>query len=63
MILEALICWKFRDNAGNIIYTETPYYISLPWISGVFILVSFYMYLRLKKNHSTKYPAGYYLKK
>jgi len=56
LLIETLCCWKFRENAGNIIYAETPFYIWMPWTFGITSIFVFWFYLRFKKGHTTKYP-------
>lgn len=56
LLLEAIVSWKFNQDADNINYVSTPWYIWLPWLILATICLSFYLYLRLKKNATTKYP-------
>jgi len=57
LLAEVVISIKFRKDSGNIVDAETPVYIWLPWTVTIVSLYSFYFYLRLKKGHTTKYPA------
>jgi uncharacterized membrane protein AbrB (regulator of aidB expression) len=57
VLLETSISLKFRKNAGNILDNPWPNYISIPWISFFVGMFLFYLYLRFKPNHTTKYPS------
>lgn len=50
-------------NAGNITDEPTPVYIWLPWLVSCVGFGVFYLYLRLKNDHTTKLPAKYYEEK
>ena len=58
LFLEVLCSYKFRHNAGNTLQNPWPLYISVPWLTLLFVCVIYYLYLRFKPNHSTKYPKS-----
>ena len=48
-------------DAGNMSDDfSTPIYIWMPWLIVVVTCISFYLYLRLKKDRVYKYPIDYY---
>jgi len=53
-IVEVFICWKFRNDAGNMLDNETPIYIWLPWTILIITSIAYYLYLRFKPGHTTK---------
>jgi len=55
MVLETVISWKFRHGTGHLTDEPTPLYISVPWILTCVTLAGYYLYLRFKKNRTTKY--------
>ncbi|EAR94564.1 phosphatidylserine synthase (macronuclear) [Tetrahymena thermophila SB210] len=59
---EAFIALKFIQDAGNIQFVPTPLYISVPWIIVISSSIMYYLYLRFKPDHTTKYPLEYYQK-
>lgn len=59
---EAFISLKYIGDAGNIMDNPTPLYISIPWITIIAGSICYYLYLRLKPDHTTKYPLEYYEK-
>jgi len=54
VIVEILLCWKFRADAGNMLDNPTPLYISIPWTIVITTCFITYIYLRFKRNHTTK---------
>lgn len=56
---EVLLCWKYRMNTGHINFdAETPIYIWLPWVGTFTAAVMYWLYLRFKPGHTTKYPMN-----
>jgi hypothetical protein len=45
-VLEILISWKFRHDAGNTLDNPTPLYIIVPWIVFLSSVLLLYLYLR-----------------
>ena len=61
MFCETFCCFKFSKDAGNIVEDfVTPVYIWGSWLAVAIIMISFYLYLRLKKDRVFKYPIEYY---
>lgn len=56
IILECITSYKFRLGTGNMVENaETPLYISIPWIASTSLALLFYLYLRLKPDHTKKF--------
>lgn len=56
---EVLLCWKYRMDTGHINFeAETPIYIWLPWTAVLSLSMAYWMYLRFKPDHTTKYPMN-----
>jgi len=58
---EVLLCWKYRMDTGHINFeaaANTPIYIWLPWVGTLGLAVVYWLYLRFKPDHTTKYPAA-----
>lgn len=59
LITESLMCWKYRYNTGHINFeaaAETPFYIWGSWVGTFALGVMYWIYLRFKTGHTTKYP-------
>lgn len=55
---ELMLCAKYRNDTGHInLDAETPFYIWGPWTAMFVIPAITYLYLRLKSDATTKYPA------
>lgn len=54
---EVVICWKYREGTGNILWNPTPAYKWVPWTLGISALVGYWLYLRFKPGHTVKYPG------
>ena len=57
LFTEILTCYKYREGTGHLSDEPTPIYIWLPWTAGFLALGGFYIYLRLKPDHTIKYPG------
>ncbi len=57
LLTELIVCWKYREGTGNILWNPTPVYIWLPWTVGMGALVGYWAYLRFKPDHTVKYPG------
>ena len=57
LVTEILIAYKYRRGTGHISDDPTPWYIWMPWSFGILFCIGFWMYLRLKPDHSIKYPG------
>ena len=57
LLTEIVVVWKYREGTGNILHNPTPVYIWLPWTLGFCALVGWWLYLRLKSDHTVKYPG------
>lgn len=57
LITEIVLCWKYREGTGNILYNPTPAYKWVPWTLGISALVIYWVYLRFRPNHTVKYPG------
>lgn len=56
---EVLLCWKYRMNTGHINFdAKTPIYIWLPWVATFGAAIIYWLYLRFKPGHTTKYPMN-----
>jgi hypothetical protein len=54
---EAILCYKYREDTGHInMEAVTPWYIWLPWTLFFGGMIAFWLYLRFKYGHTTKYP-------
>ena len=58
-VLEIAISFKFVKDAGNIQDDPWPLYKTIPWAAFSILIAGFYLYLRLKKDRTTKYPKSY----
>ncbi len=61
VVMEVLLIYKFRHNAGGLVEDrETPALTVLGWLGSIHFLVGYYLYLRLKRGHTTKFltPQG-----
>ena len=56
-ILEALISWKFRHNAGNLVDAHWPNYVVIPWSVVIGTCLLYYFYLRFKTGHTQMFKA------
>ena len=64
LLTEAILCWKYRGDTGHINHDAvTPMYIWLPWLLTFTFIIVYWLYLRFKPGHSTKYPVGAKVKK
>lgn len=55
---EVILCWKYRMDTGHINFeAETPIYIWGPWVGIGTLAVLYWIYLRFKPGHTTKYPV------
>ena len=57
LVTEMIMCFKYREGTGNILYNPTPWYIWMPWTGSILAAVLFWFYLRFKKGHTVKYPG------
>jgi len=58
---EAILCWKYRENTGHInkdAALNTPIWNWGPQAGVVIWCIVFWLYLRFKTGHTTKYPVG-----
>ena len=56
---EVLLCWKYRMDTGHINFdAETPFYIWGPWTITIGAAIIYWLYLRFKPDHTTKYPLS-----
>lgn len=54
---EMILCWKYRKGTSHIQENAvTPIYIWLPWTVFFLGIGAYWLYLRFKKGHTTKYP-------
>lgn len=54
---EAILCYKYRADTGHINFNAvTPWYIWVPWTLFFGGMIAFWIYLRFKNGHTTKYP-------
>jgi len=59
LVSEALMCWKYRKDTGHInMDAKTPFYIWFPWTASFVFGFLYWVYLRFKKGHTTKYPLS-----
>ena len=59
MFTEMLMCWKYQYNTGHINHgVSTTVYIWLPWFLFYGGMAVFWVYLRFKPGHTTKYPVS-----
>lgn len=57
---EAILCWKYRENTGHIdkeAAINTPIFIWGPHVFYLIFSAVFWLYLRFKPGHTTKYPV------
>lgn len=57
---EVILCWKYRMGTGHIdmdAAANTPIYIWLPWTACIVLGIAYWVYLRFKPGHTTKYLA------
>ena len=54
-LVEVLISWKFRVDAGNMLDNPWPLYIVIPWVAVLIVCAGGYLYLRSKKERTTIY--------
>ncbi len=57
LVTEILIAIKYKEGTGHITDDPTPWYIFYPWVIVLTILFLGYAYLRLKPDHTVKYPG------
>jgi phosphatidylserine synthase 2 len=57
-LLETLISYKFRHDAGNTLDNPTPLYIAIPWGIALSIYFTYYMYLRFFYKNATTYNGS-----
>lgn len=58
---EVVLCWKYRMDTGHINFeaaANTPWYILLPWTGTFGVAIAYWLYLRFKVGHTTKYPIS-----
>jgi len=55
LITEAITCYKYRGDTGNINDVPTPLYISVPWAVFFGWICFTWLYLRFKPGHTVKY--------
>ena len=54
---EGLLCWKTRMGTGRIVFDGVlPIYWKIFWAVAISFTVGFWLYLRFKKDRTTKYP-------
>ena len=46
LFCEAMVTWKFRENAGNNLDASIPLYVSVPWAAIFLVGVGYFVYLR-----------------
>lgn len=49
---ETFISIKFMNDAGNMLDEPTPLFVSIPWIIVIVSSALYYLYLRLKPDHT-----------
>jgi hypothetical protein len=57
LLSELILCWRYREGTGNIIWGPTPFYIWGSWAAGFGALALLWLYLRFKPSASVKYPG------
>lgn len=58
LFIEVFCCCKFLEGSSRIdLNAPTPVYIWLPWLLSFLAAYGWYIYLRLKKDATTKYPS------
>ena len=57
LLSELILCWRYREGTGNIIWAPTPLYIWGSWAGTFVVLVLLWFYLRFKNGASEKYPG------
>lgn len=56
VVMECVTSYKFRKGTQNMNEdAETPLYIIIPWAVAIIAAGSFYLYLRFKKDRTTKF--------
>ena len=58
MCTEVMIVYKYRKDTGHINEdVHTPFYIWFPWVAWYSSMILYWVYLRFKPGHTTKYPV------
>ena len=54
---EAILCWKYRKGTGHIQHDAPHRPIHwVGWVVAYGAMLVFWIYLRFKPDHTTKYP-------
>jgi len=54
---EVLLWIKYHDHYDHLDFSvDTPIYIWAPWATWLVSMTCFWLYLRFKPGHTTKYP-------